>query len=131
MTTQHTPTPWKHIGREIWVQTPEGERLLTRSEEEIPTSWGLNASSDVAIANAAFIVRACNAHEELQAILNQALYYVDACRSGATYSAPEENAEEMAKAIRSKIAEVGGQPKASFCMDLRQRDAAIAKAEGK
>lgn len=71
MTTQHTPTPWKvcdiavndqwHVGSTIGAADPaDGRRVCDVSR--IPANYQ---------ANAAFIVRACNAHDALVAALKE------------------------------------------------------------
>jgi len=60
MTTQHTPTPWQH-GEGICEHKIYS---ITRPElDEIARCYGDSAKE--AHDNAAFIVRACNAHEGL------------------------------------------------------------------
>ena len=58
MTTQHTPTPW---------QAPETISFYILGASELG-QFVANASTK---ANADFIVRACNAHDELVAALSQ------------------------------------------------------------
>ena len=63
----HTPTPW--IRREsksdvIWIEDGNGRVVMHNSSVKDPEDQ----------ANAAFIVRAVNAHEELLAALHEARY---------------------------------------------------------
>lgn len=62
---QHTPTPWFLSG--------SGIRIRDKSPEGNDIAWAepnfAGGFDDVSRANAAFIVRACNAHEELVAAL--------------------------------------------------------------
>ena len=67
MNTKHTPLPW----------TAEVHHIVSRDTDGIARN---NDNSSVAVAhgpdkesNAAFIVRACNAHDELVAALESAL----------------------------------------------------------
>jgi hypothetical protein len=55
---KHTPLPWRVVGREIWA----GDRMIARA---------CNSLLDE------FIVRACNAHDDLLAALEWALPRVD------------------------------------------------------
>lgn len=61
-TTQHTPTPWK-VHAEINVFGPDGSSVLGKTSNSDP------GVIDEVKANAAFIVRAVNAHEELLAMV--------------------------------------------------------------
>jgi len=57
---QHTPTPWSLIGASIWTgrdSDPHGH-IAT-----VDKCW----TEDCRVATAAFIARACNAHDELVA----------------------------------------------------------------
>ncbi len=60
MNAPHTPTPWVQKGRRVEVH---GRGTIV--ECPLPTSGGVFEATE----NAAFIVRACNAHEELVAAL--------------------------------------------------------------
>lgn len=77
MTTQHTKTPWQvHDG--FWIET-EGYALQTKS---IAKTEGTDSS--VRQANAAFIVKACNAHDALVSALEKisSINYADeSCES--------------------------------------------------
>ena len=77
MTTQpkHTPTPWRYhnvkSGRYSECHYILADAYSTPTvidgRDQIATCYGL---SDETVANAAFIVRACNAHADLLAALN-------------------------------------------------------------
>ena len=72
-TPAHTPTPWKVIkgGVIIYAQrNPGGRKTYLADVSQDP---GINQS----IANAAFIVRACNSHAGLVAALEQAVTEMD------------------------------------------------------
>jgi hypothetical protein len=59
-TTQHTRTPW----------IAEGSRIVSEAMRNLTIARvGISADGDYSPANAAFIVRACNAHEQLVAAL--------------------------------------------------------------
>jgi hypothetical protein len=72
--TKHTPIPW-HVHGEGYVPQPGAEKLYS-------IAWSndgeLVAEGVYGKENAAFIVRACNAHEELEAALNEALEVITA-----------------------------------------------------
>jgi hypothetical protein len=68
MTQKHTPTPYK------WTGKPIDKRLkicLASDDRSRPFAWVVSddVPAEEAIANAAFIVRACNAHDDLVAAL--------------------------------------------------------------
>jgi len=67
MTTQHTPTPWTARGERIVADRPIG--FGGYNEDDI---LSLARSPEVRRANAAFIVLACNAHEQLVEALRKA-----------------------------------------------------------
>jgi hypothetical protein len=60
-TTQHTPTPWVYdeVTRQIW-DAQKCTIVDMDYSDQLP---------DADVANAAFIVRACNSHEQLVAAL--------------------------------------------------------------
>lgn len=63
MKTQHTPTPWRNPQDSVTVCNDEtGKKVCD-------TSWGVTGAKE-ALANAAFIVKACNCHEALLKALN-------------------------------------------------------------
>lgn len=72
MTTEHTPTPWKanltHNEPCVYAGTGSGRGIAYMQAENTPH---IENSAERA-ANAAFIVRACNAHEDLVAALREA-----------------------------------------------------------
>ena len=67
MTTQHTPTPW--LADSSGLRAGVGPILFM-------TTGGYTGRS-TAKANAAFIVRACNAHEELVTALDDLKAYAE------------------------------------------------------
>jgi len=70
-TTQHTPTPWRVVSGTLIK-----DELMPFDRDERDTaliaSTGGTAASDKAQANATFIVRACNSHEQLVALTRRA-----------------------------------------------------------
>lgn len=82
MTELHTPTPWHHTGKAT-LRGADGDYIATLENN------GRRAG------NAAFIVRAVNAHDELVAALKEAIgelndYAED--RGGEIYNNPRFNA---------------------------------------
>lgn len=74
MTTPHTPTPWKDGP----VFGTEGRAVFYQDTTK-PGKWQRRldkAGGIFSLEDAAFIVRACNAHEELLAALKRALPWV-------------------------------------------------------
>ena len=83
--SEHTPTPWEvqtlsHAHDELWLQIghfgrgPIVELNCTAHKMEpgvIAEARWLCTSEDEQKANAAFIVRACNAHDDLVAALRE------------------------------------------------------------
>lgn len=69
MTQTHTPTPWKYDGDgfdSIAAQECGTDGYTVMNEECLPICDMVNCfEDDVCQANAAFIVKACNAHDEL------------------------------------------------------------------
>lgn len=122
MSEKHTPTPW-------WV---EDIRLSVvsraiRWSAEIPTAvayvpdFVTSPEAHEAMANAAFIVRACNAHEQL----------VEACTTLSRAFPVGERLENMTGRDFRKFVEEGHGVIAAIGLALNQaRDAlAIARAE--
>lgn len=79
MTTKHTPTPWSihwlmGTGNYHWISRSSNEEdRVCLVETFAPTDGDMEA---VGKANAAFIVRACNSHDELVAALELALSHM-------------------------------------------------------
>lgn len=74
----HTPTPWKMFTTEIGTYIGVGEET---GEGILDVGFGVWRSPDEAKENAAFIVKACNLHEELvdalKRIHNRSLPFFD------------------------------------------------------
>lgn len=111
MTTQHTPTPWKaalgfnHRQKRYDIEGPD------HSNETATSAIALIVAQDLSQEDTAFIVRACNAHEELVEALKASLNFIDACVEDCWDI--ESNGSEYPKRIEAIIS------------------AAIAKAEGR
>lgn len=88
MTTQHTPTPWH-----VWSQGLE-TKVRSGVDLNIASTHGISSKD-----NAAFIVRACNAHDELVAALR-----VCADRLEEMANGKELFAVENARAALAKVA---------------------------
>ena len=71
----HTPTPWDFRSRSITVKD-NGEDIVAEA------NGGLSGTIGEAVANAAFIVRACNAHEALVKAATDLLAYLPASSDG-------------------------------------------------
>lgn len=79
----HTPTPWRQYGVEIIGAegTKEGRAICALTHGRMSSAPRLNVGDDdweKQMTNAAFIVRACNAHDELMTTLS----FVESCLSG-------------------------------------------------
>lgn len=83
MTTQkaqHTPTPWKVNGKGGYLIYVGGD--LTARRKFVAQAYDPEAQdklTNVAKANAEFIVRACNAHDDLLAACKVALFWCPEC----------------------------------------------------
>ena len=66
----HTPTPWDLRSRSITVKD-NGEDIVAEA------NGGLSGTIGEAVANAAFIVRACNSHEALVDALSRFDKYLE------------------------------------------------------
>lgn len=110
----HTPVPW-HIeedGDALWIHD-----ALNATIADVPPSMVMMDGGDYELtdedrANAEFIVRACNAHDDLLAACEQALAYfavIEKANRGKTWPAHSEkvNADIMRAAIAKAT---GGQP---------------------
>lgn len=84
--TKHTPTPWRVVSGTLIK-----DELMPFDRDERDTSLiastGGQAASDKAQANAAFIVRACNSHEQLMALTRRAQAIL------AAYLPPDGNSD--------------------------------------
>lgn len=63
---KHTPTPW------VADTEPNQPEVLTESCKLIAVAYGTGTKHAEDAANAAFIVRACNVHDELVELLENA-----------------------------------------------------------
>ena len=81
MNTSHTPGPWA-IGKKYKsdIYTSGGGKLIART---VSSAGIMSLATD---ADAAFIVRAVNAHDDLVAALQEALPYLDELYKLNTYA---------------------------------------------
>ncbi len=97
-TVKHTPVPWRIDGKDIITDAglvPEREDIIAHVD---PLGPNRVPTMDVVRANAAFIVRACNAHDMLVAALEHALHVATAIRnSGVLETLPgaDDEIEEV------------------------------------
>lgn len=75
--TKHTSTPW-FAKRESWSTVYIEARIGGGILQEVAACGPTEAGSEQQDANAAFIVRACNSHEQLVAALRGLLAATDA-----------------------------------------------------
>ena len=75
MTQKHTPGPWKHIRGRLRPRFSTTINEIQDSQGNPIVNWqgfdDSNRPKGVHAANARFIVRACNAHEDLLAALER------------------------------------------------------------
>jgi hypothetical protein len=62
----HTPTPWK---AERWLIMDMSNRRIAEAS--------IGITGEIDLANAAFIVRACNSHDELIEVLKDAILEIE------------------------------------------------------
>jgi len=98
--TRHTPTPWRLSPESPRIIKPDYSRCLIASAMGHPNS-GFYPSDEEADANAAFIVVACNAHDELVATLSR-LVAESTHHDGAEYEDGEWLALDAARAALAK-----------------------------
>lgn len=74
MTTNHTPTPWTQHNGEIFAERDDfGTMQVAQVMWRNPASYAEYGGAQQAEADTAFIVTACNAHDELVAALREIL----------------------------------------------------------
>ena len=93
--TQHTPVPWS-IGKRRWITSGDVDIARIHSVSKI--------GEGEAVANAEFIVRACNSHDALLEVL-ETLMALEGGEPGS-YDDPDtqERADEIWKYARNAIA---------------------------
>lgn len=81
--TKHTPTPWAIVPTVDCTRHNIFGRAVNQEYHIGTLQGGSIKDVDIAKANAAFIVRACNAHEELTEALKWALGVITTCEENA------------------------------------------------
>jgi len=93
--TEHTPTPWRAWGDEVYGQCdetatrPGNTTLAVKTQMAVlvcDTSMSLATSLEQDDANAAFIARACNSHDALLAACEELLELAAEAMVRANYS---------------------------------------------
>lgn len=101
MTTQHTPTPWSggHYSSVVGcLIVGQGGRLICDTAIQ---------PKELAEANAVFIVRACNAHEELLSALK--VVAKDCCMAlDGTWDKSDEGFRDTLELVEAAIAKAEG-----------------------
>jgi hypothetical protein len=82
---QHTPTPWRNDGLAVSDASTQS-RITGPDGTQVATAYGWG-DKGLSHANAAYIVRAVNAHDELLAALKHFMAYSDDVMLGRKYSA--------------------------------------------
>lgn len=97
MTQKHTPTPWKTDGNEIWQEKP----IIENKHFHICKVHGV-CQTQVNKANASFIVRACNSHDELVEALKRThkalIHHIQPMNRNEDYLASLQAEKAIAKA---------------------------------
>ncbi len=73
--SDHTPTPWIASNQYLYAGNPERSLPIASGQHDWATDRG-GASHEEAVANAAFIVKACNSHDALVKALEE-IGYID------------------------------------------------------
>lgn len=87
--TKHTPTPWivRQKGDDCFVQGPRNKPDDYADIEVLGDDTNEDFYSDEQkLADARFIVRACNAHDELVASLDETTHRLIACKNHLLHS---------------------------------------------
>lgn len=85
----HTPTPWEHDKQSDCILDGEGRVIVSSYESEH------NLENDT--ANAAFIVKACNSHDDLVAALNSIAHTFMENSQGGLSTLPAGEYQRMAR----------------------------------
>lgn len=96
MSAQHTPTPWADATPSMMVTSATGKTVAMVYGDD-PAC----VADDRARANAAFIVRACNAHDHLVAALERTLSWLSSYPAEAALG--KEGPYEQARAALAKV----------------------------
>lgn len=97
----HTPTPWHYDRTTLsWYVWPEKGPWVCNGVMPADT-WHMSKEEKDAtehMANAAFIVKACNSHDELVAALKNSLDWLASYQGGGAVKAYEQALKALGKA---------------------------------
>jgi hypothetical protein len=110
MIARHTPTPWEHDGCGLIYGMPPGDGdeapfVADVISERECAAFGI--VTDAERANAALIVRACNAHDGFVDALKQAL---EALNTAPRFRAGGKDSYRIASAIQAALKNAGVNP---------------------
>lgn len=108
MKTQHTPTPWivdERVGVTILAQKHINAIGLSWEPEVASCHLGIGLEWDEQEANAEFIVRAVNAHEDLVAACQRVL---DVLQDGSIDYDDQTVIEDMHDTLKNALAKAKG-----------------------
>jgi len=95
----HTPTPWQcdcgPYARQPRIYSVSLNNRLYKLIAEVGNAEAPLTAQDEWEANAAFIVRACNSHDELVAALTDAIETIKALHGPVAWDIYEQHAPEM------------------------------------
>jgi len=79
MSAAHTPTPWSvfRAGKQYGIDAESMQSIVSFGDDHEPDIGVQGATIEEAHANAEFIVRAVNSHEDLVAALKEARGYLE------------------------------------------------------
>ncbi len=103
---KHTPTPWRHaraVSGHQAIYDADGKELLVRFGEGQDEFWKQPKNAK---ANAAFVVRAVNAHDGLVAALKNVAMDMESMRQDAQSASVRHCASESLKLIKAALAKV-------------------------
>lgn len=115
--TEHTPTPW-HISESNATKHGDADASLTIMGKVNDHPWGVATvtvarakDAEMQSANAAYIIRAVNAHEEMLAILQTIHHYFknDKHVSPSALTGEYANPITLKKAVEQAIAKAEGE----------------------
>ena len=117
MTTQHTPTPWQvdiRSGCVAIYPASDEYRCLDLPPTTFVAYWNGRRTEDgmawqmdpIHEANAAFIVKACNAHERLMRLADNVKYAISGClnKDGSWGDMPASYKRELLEQARAALA---------------------------
>jgi len=106
----HTPGPWRIKYGSPTVVVPGNDTHHRRAAiAQCALSHGIGEAGIQDAANAEFIVRACNAHDDLLGALDDLLGQVMQAKEGFGIYANSESMDESVNAARAAIAKAKGE----------------------